>query len=100
MPFVATSLDVLASSWFNSLSKAHTQEWSTFTVNFPKQFDSVTAQYKTQAEAQNVQLNTHDSISIYAGRVEDLVKKDWPEYDAIKRNTDFVIYFIQGSPLT
>ena len=66
MALVTTSLDGLASSWFNSVSAAAKQDWSTFTLKFLKHFDSVTAQYKSQAEPQNVQLNTYESISIYA----------------------------------
>ena len=61
---VGTSLDGPAFSWFISYSEADTQDWSTFTLKFLTQFNSVTAQYKAQAQAQNVQLNTHEYISI------------------------------------
>ena len=66
MALVTTSLDSLASSWFNGLFEADTQDWSTFTLKFLKHFDCVTTQYKAQAEPQNVQLNTCEPISIYA----------------------------------
>ena len=86
------------SSWFNSLSEADTQDWSTFTLEFLKHFNSVTAQYKAQAEAQNMKLNTHESISIYASCVEDLSNKSWPEHDAKMRNRDYVNNFILQFP--
>ena len=84
--------------WFNGLSEADTQHWSTFTLKFLKQFDSVTAQYKAQTETRNVQLNRHKSISIFACCFEDLVNKGWPEYDAKMRNRECVSFFIQGLP--
>ena len=79
MALVATSLDGPASALFNSLPGADTQDWSTFTLKFPKLFDSVTAQNKAQAETQNAQLNTFESIAVFACRVEDLVNKSWPD---------------------
>ena len=88
MALVATSLDGPAFSWFNSLSEADTQDWSTFTLKIPKHSGSVTAQCKAQAEAQQGQLNTQESISVYVCRVEDLVNKGWSEYDATKRNRE------------
>ena len=75
MALFTTSLDGPAFSWFNSLSKTDTQHWSTFTLKFHKQFDSVAAQQKLSAEAQIVQFNPHESIPIYACRVGDLVNK-------------------------
>ena len=59
MALVATSLDVPTSLCFNSLSEADTQDWFTFMLNFLKQLDCVTAQYKAQAQAQKVQLNRY-----------------------------------------
>ena len=98
MDLVATSLDGPVSSWFNSLSEADAQDWSTLTLKFPKKFDSVTAQSKVQAEAQNVQLNTHECISSCGCRVEDLVDKGWPDYDVKMRNREDVVICIEGLP--
>ena len=98
MDLVATSLDGPVSSWFNSLSEADAQDWSTLTLKFRKKFDSVTAQSEVQAEAQNVQLNTHECNSFYGCRVEDFVKKGWPDYDVKMRNREDVVIFIQGLP--
>ena len=39
MAFVAISPDIPSFSWFNSLSEADSQDWSTFTMKFLKQFD-------------------------------------------------------------
>ena len=99
MALVAISSDIPASSWLNSLSEADLKNWSTFTMKFLKQFDSVTAQNDAQAEAQNKQLDTHESIFIYACSVEDLVNKRWPENDAEMHNREIVNFFIQGLPL-
>ena len=75
---MATSLDDSA-SFLNSLSEANTQDWSSFMPTFLKHFDSVTAHYKAQVEAQNAQLDTHESVSIHACRVEDIVYRGLSE---------------------
>ena len=65
-------------------------------AEFLKQYDSVTAQNKAHAEAENVQFNTHESISVYGCCAEYLVIKDWPKYDAKMRNREYVNVFLQG----
>ena len=82
------SLNGSTSSWFISLSDADTQDWSTFTLKFPKPFYGLTAQYKVEACARNSQSHTDESISIYACRVEGLLFKGWSENDAELRNRD------------
>ena len=52
---VTKCLDVSASGCFNSLPEADKQYWSTFTIQFLKQFDIVTAQYKLK-----LKLKTHN----------------------------------------
>ena len=98
MGLVVTALNGRASSCFNSLPEADTQDWSTSTLSFPEQIDIVTAQYQAQAQDQNAQLNTHESISIYACRVEDLVDEGWREIDARMCNRECVKLFIQQLP--
>ena len=43
-----------------------------------------------------MQLNTHESISIYACRVEDLVNKDWPNAMLKCVTENLLNLFIQG----
>ena len=93
MVLVATSLDGSASSWFKSPSETDNQDWSKFSTKFLIKSDSATMKFKAQAETQNIQLATHESISIYACRVEDLVKKRWPEFDSKMKNREYVIFF-------
>ena len=64
-----------ASSWFNSLPEADTQDWYISTIKFHEEFDSVTAQYKAQAEAQKAQSNTQKSTPIYTFCDEGVVNK-------------------------
>ena len=75
MAFAATSLDVRTSSCFNSRSETDTQDWFILSTKFLKQLDSATKKYKTQAEFQNFELATHESISIHACRAEKLAEK-------------------------
>ena len=72
---------------------------STFTLEFLEQIYNVTAWHEVQAEAQDAQVNTHGSISIYACRVKDFVNKRWTEYDAKIPNRKHVSFFIQGLPV-
>ena len=65
---------------------------------FLEQFDSATVNFEAQAETQIIQLATHESISIYACRVEDLSIKWWLEFDSAKKNCDSVKVFIQCLP--
>ena len=65
---------------------------------FLEQFDSGTIKFKTQAETQIIQQATHESISVYACRVEDLFNKRWLDFDSEKKNYDSVNVFIQGLP--
>ena len=81
MALVATCLDDPASSLFNSLSEIDTQDCSIFSTKFLKQFHSATIKFKAQPEAQVIKLASHESLSIYAYRVEVLVNKGWPELD-------------------
>ena len=60
---------------FISLSEIDTQDWPFFDKYF-KQFDSRTITLKAQVQAQNIQMGTHESISIYICFLEDLVKKN------------------------
>ena len=98
MALVATSLDGPASSWFNSLSETDTHYWSNFSTKFRKQLDCATIKFKAQAEAQDNHLTTHESISIYACRVENLVIKGWPEMDSKMKNREYVNICIQSLP--
>ena len=98
MALVATALTGPAATWFNGLSETTKATWSTFTAAFLKQFDTVTAQFRAQAEAQTIKFKPEDSISIYACKIEDLVNKGWPEFDAKMRNREYVNVFIQGLP--
>ena len=59
-----------ASSWFNSLLETDTKDWSVFSTNFLKEFHNANIKLGTQTEAQNIQLDAHESISNYACRVE------------------------------
>ena len=98
MALVATSLDGPASSWFSSLFETDTQDWSIFSTKFLKRFDSSTIKIKAQAEARNLQLATHESISMYACHVEILVNKRWLEFDSEMINQEYVKIFIHGFP--
>ena len=80
------------------LSEADTRDWSTFTLKCLNQIDSVRALKKAQAEAQNVQLNTYEKISVYVCRVENLVNKRRPANVAEMRNREDVTIFIQRLP--
>ena len=76
MALVATALTGPADTWFNSLDNTYKSDWSRFTSIFLKQFDTVTALFRAQAEAQIIKFNpSTDSISVYACKVEDLVNK-------------------------
>ena len=94
----ATSFDSPASTWFNSVSETDGQDWFIFSTKFPKQFDSETIKFKTQAEAKNFQFATHESYNIFACRVENIVKKRWPAFDSKMRNREVVKTVIQGLP--
>ena len=96
MALIATSLDGPACSWFFSVSEVYTQDWSTFTLTFLEQFDSVTAQNEALASAENAQFRTHEPNFLSACRVEDPVKKSCPEIFAKKRNKDYVSTFNLG----
>ena len=62
MARVATSLDDPVSFWFNSLSETDTQAWSNFSTIFLKTFDSAAIEFEAQAQAQDIQVATHEPI--------------------------------------
>ena len=95
MALVATALTGPAATWFNGLSEKSKATWSTFTTAFLNQFDAVTAQFRAQAEAKSIKLKPEVSISIYACKIENSVKKGWPEIDAKMRNREYVNVFIR-----
>ena len=97
MALVATSRDSPDSSWLNSLSETDTQDWFNLSTKFLNPFDSATIHFKAQAQAQIIQLATHESIFVYACRVDGLVSKGRPEFDSKMKNHDHVINFIQVS---
>ena len=75
MAFVATSLEGPPFHGLIVFLKLIRTTGLHLQLGFFKQLDLVTAQNKAQAAVQNAQINTHESISFYACRVEDLVKK-------------------------
>ena len=83
MALVAISFEGPASSSFNNLSETEMiPEIVFFSIKFLKQFDSATIKIEPEAEAQNIQQATQESISIYACRVEGVLTKGWPELDS------------------
>ena len=48
---------------------------------FVEHFDIVTAKYKAQVEDPMAQIDTHELISIFTCRVDNLVNEGWPDYD-------------------
>ena len=58
MALVATALTGPAATWFNSLDNTHKSNWTSSTSFSLKQFDTVTAQFRAQAEAQTIKFES------------------------------------------
>ena len=71
-----------------TLSETDTTDWSIFPSKTLKQFDSENINIQTKAVARSIQLATHESISMYVCRVDDLVNKKWPEVDPNMRKAE------------
>ena len=93
-----TSFECLASSYTNCLCETGEEDLSVFSTTFQAQFECNTINFTAQAEAQNIQLITLESISYQSCHDWVTLNKGMLGFNSIVQNCINVKLFIQGFP--